>query len=355
MAATININYIIENADQIWNGLRWKEGIHCPECDCEEYYRLGDGRYKCKDCGRIFSDTTGTLLHHSKVEKWKWLWCIWKMSTGKGLSNIELSKDLGVNVKTAWMMQQKVRLLMEEKDIKLEGIVCIDELHVGGWQGMHFGKKWKYMKENHFIPNNSSWYNKKDILAASSKKKEIVIGMVDGKGRTRLVHVPNPVNKDLIKQVLDRYTNGPEMLVSDESSLYKHLGLRVEQSNHSKGWFMSKGGYTSNPVENRFSWAKRKIQGIYTHTSQKYLQLYLNQIAWSASHKDEGPMERFEDLLYTCTRAHVRTKDVLTYEPFLDWAYEDVYGKELELANEILDECSIIEAIETKHKVKVYR
>jgi len=353
----INVAYLIENADSIWKSIRWKDGIRCINCDCEDYYQLGDGRYKCKKCGKIFSDTTNTLLHHSKLAKWKWLYAIFKMSNSKGISNIELSKDISVDYHTAYLMQQKVRYLMNQDDIKISGNVYIDEAYIGGWSDMHFNKKMDFMRKNHFIPKDGKKYNKRELLAAVSKKKHHIISMTDEAGKTIILHTPNPITSEIIKQILEKHTTNIDRLITDESNLYKTLGYVVESSCHSKHIFINAGGYSSNVCENRFSWAKRKWNGIYTHTSEKYLQLYLNQMAFTNTYKDKSINDKFTILLGMCARDNTYvSNNTLHFFNYLEgYVYEDVYQKEYEFAKELMELNPIFAEIETKHKIKIKR
>lgn len=82
----LSTEFIIKHADAIWRFVRWNGGTPKCECGCEEIYHLKDGRYKCKHCGKIFSDTTNTILHNSKIDKCKWLQVIYKMVTKKHIA-----------------------------------------------------------------------------------------------------------------------------------------------------------------------------------------------------------------------------------------------------------------------------
>lgn len=49
--------------------------IACPHCGSVSIKKhdkpRGKQRYRCKDCGKVFSKTTGTLHHHSKLSAWQ--------------------------------------------------------------------------------------------------------------------------------------------------------------------------------------------------------------------------------------------------------------------------------------------
>ena len=349
----MNIKFLTENADQIWHRLRWQDGIKCVECGSDEYYELGDGRYKCKKCGKIFSDTTNTLLHHSHLDKWQWLWGIYKMSNSKGISTIELAKDLNVNYTTAHIMQQKIRYAMDENK-GLSGSVRMDEAYIGGWSAMHFKKKMKYLESNDYLDEDGR-YTKSTLLAAVSKKKHHIVSIVGEDGYTKLIHTPNPITKDIIKQILKKYDKGIDMLVTDESYLYRGLKYKVEQSNHTKAVFITKSGLSSNVCENRFSWVKRKWNGIYTHTSEKYLQLYLNQMSFAINNKEKTVQERFETLCVLCAKTHVTVQQIRDFDYLKGFKVSNVYKEEKEQAQYIIERLGgLVQSVETKHKMKFH-
>lgn len=64
----------------------------------------------------------------------------------RGISSVQLSKDIGVTQKTAWFMLQRLReALGNEPEEQLEGIVEIDESFVAGKAKFkHKNKRPKY-------------------------------------------------------------------------------------------------------------------------------------------------------------------------------------------------------------------
>lgn len=60
-------------------GLTVKDGniITCPHCGSvsikKHDKRKGKQRYRCKDCGKVWTETSNTMLYHSKltIEQWK--------------------------------------------------------------------------------------------------------------------------------------------------------------------------------------------------------------------------------------------------------------------------------------------
>ena len=91
--------------------------------------------HECRVCGYQGSVTAGTIFHKTRVPLRDWLWAIYRMSQGKkGISAVQLSKEIGVSYPTAWLMQHKIRQAMAEGEqaTRLRGLVEVDEGYVGG-------------------------------------------------------------------------------------------------------------------------------------------------------------------------------------------------------------------------------
>jgi hypothetical protein len=72
------------------------------------------GLYKCKDCGKPFTITVGTVMVRSHVPLHKWVWAAQLMaSSKKGFCAHELHRLIGTNYETAWF------LFIEAADIDL--------------------------------------------------------------------------------------------------------------------------------------------------------------------------------------------------------------------------------------------
>lgn len=307
----IDIKYIVENADSIWENSRWRDGIKCPFCGCVHYYKTANSKFKCKGCKKIYTSTTNTLLHSTHLAKWKWLVAIYLMATVKNPSIREIANNINVNKNTAYLLMQKVRMSMSQDEIKLTGETIIDECYIGGWSNKHLSLKWKYMRERGYVAPDSRKYTKTQILRASSDYKQHVISMVDEEGKTKILHLPNPITKECVRYILNR-EDGITGLVCDESKLYENCGLPISTNNHSKHQWLTATGKSSNAVENRFSWTKRKIN-INTHTSDKYLQLYLNYFAWQFNNKYRNREDKFYSILNIIQNKRITNKELFNY------------------------------------------
>jgi transposase-like protein len=115
---------------------RWPEGFRCPRCDGSSRGYIASRRvHECAGCGYQCSVTAGTVFHHTRTPLRGWFWAIYRMSHDKkGLSAVQLSKEIGVRYTTAWLMQHKIRKAMADRNgsYTLGGLVEVDEGYVGG-------------------------------------------------------------------------------------------------------------------------------------------------------------------------------------------------------------------------------
>lgn len=115
---------------------RWPRGFQCPRCDGPSRGYMASRRvHECAACGYQCSVTAGTIFHKTRVPLLDWFWALYRMSQGKkGISALQLSKEIGVAYPTAWLMQHKIRKAMADRDqsSQLRGLLEVDEGYVGG-------------------------------------------------------------------------------------------------------------------------------------------------------------------------------------------------------------------------------
>lgn len=121
--------------------LRWNGEPICPHCGSvrENHYKLKqagrfNGLYKCKDCRERFTVRIGTMFEGTHIAFKKWFLAIYIFSSHKkGISSVQLSKDIAVTQKTAWFMLNRIRHSFRVKNIeKFDGVTQVDETFVGG-------------------------------------------------------------------------------------------------------------------------------------------------------------------------------------------------------------------------------
>jgi transposase-like protein len=91
----------------------WPAGVKCPSCGSGERIstRKG-GYYRCNACRPklTFTVRTGTIFERSHIPLHKWLYAMYLVVTArKGVSSMQLAKEIGVTQKSAWFMLGRLR------------------------------------------------------------------------------------------------------------------------------------------------------------------------------------------------------------------------------------------------------
>lgn len=102
----------------------WPNGSRCPVCG------LGDritarkgGYYRCNQCKEDFTVRTGTIFERSHVPLHKWVYAMYLLVTArKGISSLQLSKEIGITQKSAWFVLHRLREACGGELAKLSGI-----------------------------------------------------------------------------------------------------------------------------------------------------------------------------------------------------------------------------------------
>ena len=257
---------------------RWRGEPVCPHCGCvsSKHYKLttnGEfrGLYKCKDCRARFTITTKTMFDKTHIPLTKWFQAIYLfLSHKKGISSVQLHKDIEVTQKTAWFMLNRMRQNMS-KIIKFKDLVQIDETYVGV----------KRKKGQH-------------SQGRSLKTKVPVVGFLSGSMVNTFI--TQDTTKKTILPIIQSIIQKGATIVTDEWGAYNGLdkyGYEHKRVNHSEGNYVSKDGFTTNGIENFWSHLKRMIFGIYHKVSAKHLYWYCAESAYRYNTRCLNDGERF--------------------------------------------------------------
>ncbi|WP_127144918.1 IS1595 family transposase [Pelagibacterium montanilacus] len=262
-----------EKAYDTFKAMRWEGGEPvCPKCGCCEAYEITTRRkFKCKACYAQFSVTSGTIFASRKMDFVDLLAaiCIF-VNAVKGISALQLSRDLDCQYKTAFVMAHKLReaLAAEVEDRELQGEVEIDGAYFGG----------------HIRPANFAEDRIDRRLAKhQTGTRRVVIALRERQGRTRtFVAMHEAEGVTIAKRVVSRMAT---TVFADEGSHWDHLhdGWIVGRINHSEAY--SADGANTNAVESYFSRLRRMVTGQHHGVSPKYLHQYSAHAAWLEDHR----------------------------------------------------------------------
>ena len=256
-------------AYQTFCQLRWPETegeAVCPRCGCVETYNITSRRrFKCVACHHQFSVTSGTIFASRKLSFTDLLAAIVIFVNGaKGVSALQVSRDLDVQYKTAFVLSHKLREAMarEQAGRQLNGVVEIDGGYFGG----------------HVKPENRK-EDRKDrrLKANTSGKRQCVVIMRERGGRS----LPFVVRTegDAVPFVRD-HVGTLATIHADEGSGWDalHAGWDTKRVNHSIA-FMDEGVCT-NQAESYFSRLRRMEIGTHHHIAGPYLFAYAGEASW---------------------------------------------------------------------------
>lgn len=262
--------------------LRWGGYVVSPFDESSIVYKCKGNKYKCKNTGKYFNVKTNTLFDSTKIELQKWFMAIWLVTSHKkGISSVQLAKDIDVTQKTAWFMLQRIRKCFGiENDNDLDNNVEVDETYVGG--------KNKNRHANKKVENSQG---------RSTKDKVPVVGMVERQGKLNARTVENVQEETLTAEIIKNVKETAN-LYTDEWLGYRNISKIYKHSivNHNAREYVNGEAYT-NTIEGFWSLLKRGIYGIYHFTTKKHLQKYIDEFVFRYNTRKHSETERFDLLL----------------------------------------------------------
>ena len=117
--------------------VRWGDEPGCPFCHSGHVARKAEkgrlGRGNCHACKSSFNVLSGTIFAKTQIPLQQWFVAITLvLHAKKSLSRYQLGRDLALNQRSAWYMQQRIRAAMTQGARLLRGLIEADETYVGG-------------------------------------------------------------------------------------------------------------------------------------------------------------------------------------------------------------------------------
>lgn len=90
--------------------LRWSGNVVSPFNASSKVYMCKDNKYRCKTTKKYFNVKTNTIFDNTKLGLQKWFLAIYIVTSHKkGISSLQLSRDLDITQKSAWFMLRRIR------------------------------------------------------------------------------------------------------------------------------------------------------------------------------------------------------------------------------------------------------
>lgn len=243
---------------------RWKSEPSCPHCESYSVTSVASKKpmpFRCRDCRKHFSVRTGTVLAESKLPLHKWLMAIYMLHTArKGVSSIQMAKELGITQKSAWFLNHRIRESMTQRGGLFRGEIEVDEAYIGG-------------KER------NKHASKKLHAGRGSIGKQAVFGLRQRKGDIRAFPIEGTDRVHLQSAIVENTKRG-STIYSDSHAGYVGLpGYSHYSVAHSVGEYVNGKAHT-NGIESFWALLKRGYVGVHHQMSVKHLHRYVNEFAY---------------------------------------------------------------------------
>lgn len=258
----------LQNCHNYLVARRWPDGkITCPRCGSGNVLFLENyNRWHCREKHKApqFTLKTQTIFEDSPIGLDKWLTAMWMIVNCKnGISSWEIHRALKVTQKTAWFMDHRIRLSLQDKESggKLGGDpqskVEIDETFIGGKaRNMHASKR-KRM--------------------TTYESKTAVLGILERGGKLRTAVLGNKRRGSVMQDIVRENVASGTWLMTDEFTGYQGLSKDYTHLvvNHLERYVQ--GNVHTQGLENFWSLLKRGLGGTYVAVEPFHLFRYVDE------------------------------------------------------------------------------
>ena len=286
-ARTLSLAKVMRMSDaeafETFKAIRWAstEGEPvCPRCGCVQIYNLSDNRrFKCAACLHKFSVTSGTIFASRKLAIRDYLAAIAIFVNGaKGYAALQLSRDLDVQYKTAFVLAHKLReaLGAVQQRQTLDGEVEVDGAYFGGYvkPGEPQGRPPRPSLGQGTKPASAAWSSSCASATANPCPSSPAAKPPAWAASADVVALGSTV-------------------YADEASAWDalHAKFLTKRINHSVEY--ANGEISTNWAESFFSRIRRAEVGVHHHIAGRYLQAYANEMSWREDNRRVSNGEQY--------------------------------------------------------------
>lgn len=292
----------------LW-GVRGKQ--ICPRCGTmNSHYKIpARDQYRCKEkgCGHTFSVTSASPFKNRKLSFQKLLWALVSfLLDANGKSALELSREMGVQYKTAFTLLHKLRdaIRRTNPDIKLCGLVQIDGGHFSGRprKGRRKKRRDPAIPKKYLGRGHRAKYPSQSFVHHPNRRIVMVLRQLDPKTKksvrtiVAVCKTENPVDTEAlaIKWIAPGST-----IHTDESKAFgslKFRGFYHATVNHQVE-FSTDDGVSDNQAEAFFSRMRRGVIGVYHRVAPRYMIDYAWETAWREDVRRKTTLQQLKMLV----------------------------------------------------------
>lgn len=249
--------------------VKWPNGFVCPRCGHRHAYCTATRRlplYECAHCHHQTSLIVGTVMEGSRTKLTKWFMAFYLISSPESISALQLSKEINVTYKTAWLLLHKIRHAMSEEDISLplSGSVYV----------------------------NRGDYGRVRTLRDIPKKRPLFVGV-------SINETNEPVYVKM-KMVADNNVDKGPVLTGIRKMGQKAFMVDHIKSQPSHLDFSVRYQFKNREVFNLFQGAKKWMIDTFHGLGGRHLQAYFDEFCYRINLKlNKEPV--FENLVHLCT------------------------------------------------------
>jgi transposase-like protein len=272
--------------------VRWGDQPYCPHCGATNVARKSEseriGRWNCHGCNSSFNVLSNTIFEKTRLPLQKWFLAIGILvNAKKSVSSGQLARDLDMNQKSAWYMQQRIRaaMLTSEGEL-LQGIIEADETYIGG----------KRRRPNRRDDDNGT--GKSAGFTGRGTKKVPVAGAVERGGRVVASVMKNVGRVSLEGFISSCVDKTGSLLVTDEWSGYGRLCHSMNHAVIRHREHYAEGMVHTNTIEGFWSLVKRAWYGTHHRYSRQFMPLFIAESCWKYNQR-KNP-DAFSSFLKGC-------------------------------------------------------
>lgn len=193
---------------------RYDKKLSCNKCKKDRLVWLSERKFRCKNCWKKGSLTTGTFLEKSKLSLRKWHELIWCFVLAH--SAHKASRLLHLGYKSCWQSYQTIRAAFIQKSLKqrkkITGTVEVDESYYGGaFKNLRKKIREKIRKEGKAKRGRGAKYRKQPVFGIYKRNGSVYLELI--------TECTKPELQEIIKRKIEKDSE----IFSDTFTGYKGL------------------------------------------------------------------------------------------------------------------------------------